>query len=136
MKELQDSFRQMSLDLQTRLASQKVSFHFNPPSAPHFGGIWERGVNSIKHALRCCMKERVVPEVVFQTVVTEVEGLMNSKPLGYASSDISDVDPITPNNMLLMGRRDPVLPFVSVDQREEIKSKKQWRHSQLIVHLF
>jgi len=38
-----------------------------------------------------------------------VEGILNSKPLGYASSEISDADPVTPN-LLLMGRRDAFLP--------------------------
>ncbi|XP_034559382.1 uncharacterized protein LOC117827042 isoform X1 [Notolabrus celidotus] len=37
------------------------------------------------------------------------EGIFNSKPSGYASSDIADPDPITPN-LLLTGRRDPSLP--------------------------
>ena len=40
------------------------------------------------------------------TVLIELEGIINSKPLGYTSSDIADPNPITPN-MLLMGRRDP-----------------------------
>ncbi|KAL2086010.1 hypothetical protein ACEWY4_019330 [Coilia grayii] len=37
------------------------------------------------------------------------EGILNSKPLGYASSDLANPDPITPN-LLLMDRRDALLP--------------------------
>lgn len=43
-----------------------------------------------------------VSEEVLRTVLTEVEGVLNSKPLSYTSSNISDFDPITPN-LLLMG---------------------------------
>lgn len=35
-----------------RLASEQIEWRFNPPSAPHFGGIWEAAVKSLKHHLR------------------------------------------------------------------------------------
>ncbi|XP_071962704.1 uncharacterized protein [Antedon mediterranea] len=133
-RELHECFKAMSPALQEKLAQQQVEFKFNPPNAPHFGGVWEREVKSVKNAIKCSLKDRVVTEVVLQTVIVEVEGLMNSKPLGYASSNVSDADPVTPN-VLLMGRRDPSLPF-SLVSPQEIKSKKQWRHSQLIIDLF
>ncbi|XP_033097261.1 uncharacterized protein LOC117101394 [Anneissia japonica] len=120
-RELHECFKAMSPELQAKLAHQQVEFKFNPPNAPHFGGIWEREIKSIKNAIKCCLKDRVVTEVVLQTVIVEVESLMNSKPLGYASSNISDSDPITPH-MLLMGRRDPALLFVSTNATEEICS--------------
>ncbi|XP_014667005.1 PREDICTED: 40S ribosomal protein S13-like isoform X1 [Priapulus caudatus] len=83
----------------------------------------------------CYLKDRVGTEVLLQTVLCVVEGLMNSKPLGYAWSNVADVDPITPN-MLLMGRRDSALPPVAFSQGEELGSRKQWRHVQLIVDSF
>lgn len=49
---------------------------------------------------------------VLRTVMVEIEGILNSKPLGYVSSDIADPDPITPN-LLLMGRYDASLPLVT-----------------------
>lgn len=42
--------------------------------------------------------------------------ILNSKPLGYVSSDIADPDPVTPN--FLMGRKDPSLPLVSYASSE------------------
>lgn len=44
----------------------------------------------------------------------EVESILNAKPLGYVSSDVADLDPVTPN-LLLMGRRDASLPQVLYD---------------------
>lgn len=68
------------------------------------------------------------------TVLIEVEGILNSKPLGYVSSDIADVDPITPN-MLLMGRRDASLPQAVYGTREKL-GRRKWRHSQVMADQF
>ncbi|KAJ7986669.1 hypothetical protein DPEC_G00342280 [Dallia pectoralis] len=53
--------------------------------------------------------QQTTSEVVLQTIMIKVEGIMNSKLLGYLSSNTADPDPITPN-LLTMGRRDASLP--------------------------
>ncbi|KAI4881937.1 hypothetical protein NFI96_005619, partial [Prochilodus magdalenae] len=68
------------------------------------------------------------------TVLIEVEGIINSKPLGYASSDISDPDPITPN-LLLMGRQDPATPQV-VYSETELLSRRRWRQCRVLADQF
>lgn len=108
-RELQEAFASLKPELQEQLAKQNIDFKFNPPHAPHFGGAWEREIKSIKASLQVVLKDLILSEEVLQTVLIEVEGIMNSKPLGYVSSDISDPDPVTPN-LLLMGRRDASLP--------------------------
>ncbi len=73
-------------------------------------------------------------EEVLRTVFVEIEGILNSKPLGYTSSDVADPDPVTPN-MLLMGRPDSSLPQV-IYPESELLSKRRWRHSQLLADQF
>ncbi len=124
----------MAPELQRQLAEQLIKFRYNPPSAPHFGGTWEREVKSVKTALRVILLEQYVPESVLQTLLVEVEGILNSKPLGYVSSDIADLDPVTPN-MLLMGRRDASLPQVLYDSNE-LLGKCRWQHSQVLADQF
>lgn len=114
-KELREAFKGMSPELQLQLAKQKVHFRFNPPGAPHFGGAWEWEMRSVKSALYVTVGAQSVTEEVLRTVLTEVEGILNSKPLGYLSSDVSDIDPVTPNH-LLMGRPDGSLPQVVYPQ--------------------
>ncbi|KAJ8016407.1 hypothetical protein DPEC_G00006900 [Dallia pectoralis] len=132
--ELHEAFKDLSPDLQAQLAGQKVSFHFNPPASPHFGGVWEREIRSVKTALYTTVGAQPVAEEVLRTVFIEVEGILNSKPLGYVSSDVTDLDPVTPN-LLLMGRLDGSLPQV-VYPESEILCKRQWRHSQVLSDHF
>ncbi len=131
--ELREAFKEMEPRLREQLASYQITFKMNPPAAPHFGGTWEREIRSVKSALRVVIGSQSVPEDVLQTVLIEVEGILNSKPLGYVSSDVADLDPVTPN-MLLMGRRDASLP--QVIYTPEPLSKRRWRHSQTIVDHF
>lgn len=73
-------------------------------------------------------------EEVLQTVLIEIEAILNSKPLGYVSADIADLDPITPN-CLLMGRPDGSLPQV-IYPVSELLGRRRWRHSQVLADRF
>ncbi|KAI7802687.1 hypothetical protein IRJ41_017135, partial [Triplophysa rosa] len=132
-RELREAFLNMESGLQTRLADYQIKFKFNPPSAPHFGGIWEREVRSIKNALQVAIGNQAVTEDLLSTVLEEVEGIVNAKPLGYVSTDIADIDPITPN-LLLMGQRDTSLPQVTYAPGE--MGRRRWRHCQSIIDQF
>lgn len=133
-RELQSAFENMAPELQEQLAKQTIKFNFNPPHAPHFGGAWERDFRSVKSALQVVLKDQVVAEEVLLTTLIEVEGILNSKPLGYASSDVADPDPITPN-LLLMGRRDAALPQAIYGPHDAL-SNRRWKHSQVISDHF
>lgn len=133
-RELREAFAELSPALQEHLAPQKIAFHFNPPAAPHFGGAREREIRSVKSALHVIVGAQPVTEEVLRTVLTEVEGILNSKPLGYVSSDASDPDPVTPN-VLLMGRPDGSLPQVVYPENELI-SRRSWKHSQVLADHF
>lgn len=63
-------------------------------------------------------------------MLIEVEAILNSKPLGYVPSDVSDPDPVTPN-CLLMGWPDSSLPQV-VYAKNELLSRRRWKHAQVL----
>lgn len=71
---------------------------------------------------------------MLSTVLIEVEGILNSKPLGYESSDLADPDLITPN-LLLMGRRDSFLPQAVYGSRD-LLGRRRWKHSQVFADHF
>ncbi|KAJ8347082.1 hypothetical protein SKAU_G00284830 [Synaphobranchus kaupii] len=133
-KELREAFEALEPAHQEQVAEQCITFKFNPPLAPHFGEAWEREIKSVKASLQVVLKDHIVSEEVLSTVLIEVEGILNSKPLGYASSDLADPDPITPN-LLLMGRQDSSLPQ-AVYSSSDLLGRRRWKHSQVLADHF
>ena len=113
------------------LSPLKIRWHFNPPSAPHFGGAWERLVSSVKRALTITLGNTLVTNSVLRTAVVEVEGVLNSRPLTHNSPDPSDFSALTPNHFIL-GRADSALPPVACEDRE-INSRRRWRQCQVLT---
>lgn len=79
-----------------RLTAKFVcSWHFNHPSAPHFGGLWEAAVKSTKSLLVRTMGAHSWSLEEFTTILYRVEAALNSRPLTPLSSDPNELDCLT-----------------------------------------
>ncbi|XP_041451825.1 uncharacterized protein LOC121405267 [Drosophila obscura] len=119
-------------DIASFLTSQEINWHFIPQSAPHFGGIWETGVRSIKHHLRRVIGSSALTFEEYSSVLTQIEGLLNSRPL-CAPSDHS-LDPLNPAHFLT-GQPHMSVPepsFLDVN----INRLQRWRQLQAKVQGF
>ena len=94
----------------------------------------EREVRSVKTILRVVLGTQIVPEEVLYTTIVEIEATLNSRPLGYVSSDAGDLDPVTPSH-LLMARPDGSKPQ-AIYPEAELLSRRRWRHSQIMADQF
>ena len=97
-------------ELETTLGSHGVVWKFIPKKAPWFGGFWERLIGLTKNCLRKVLGRSHVSLPVLQTMVVEVEAVLNDRPLTYTSSEVDDPQPLTPAH-LLYGRTITRLPY-------------------------
>ncbi len=88
-------------NVQDELTRQQIQWHFNPAGAPHFGGLWEAGVKSIKHHLHRVIGSARLTYEEFQTFIIQIEGILNSRPLIPASTDPADLSVLTPAHFLI-----------------------------------
>nr|CAI5845761.1 unnamed protein product [Callosobruchus analis] len=77
-----------------------IKWIFIPPYTPNHGGLWEAAVKSMKHHLLRTIKGNVTYEE-FNTLIIQVEGILNSRPLFALSSDPNDLAPVTPSHFLI-----------------------------------
>ncbi|XP_059350981.1 uncharacterized protein LOC130687583 [Daphnia carinata] len=122
-------------ELQTLMACQQIEWHFSPPHGPHFGGVWERIVQSCKRAMKTSIGNCLVTDQVLRTVIAEVAALLNARPLTHLSVDPEDPDPLTPNHFLYGGAR-PYFTLQLADVEDINVTNKQYRQSQAILQHF
>ena len=84
-----------------QLLQQNIVWKMNPPIAPHFGGLWERIIQTEKRNLPIILGSQQLKAETFQTIVTETEGILNSRPITYVSSVNNDEEAPTPKHFIL-----------------------------------
>ena len=102
------------------LVKKGMKWKFNPPSAPHYGGAWERLVRSFKHVFYAVLGKRLLTDEILATTFCLVEQSLNAQPLVPASADATNLDALTPNHFLL-GTSGSILPShqqADVDHRK------------------
>ncbi|XP_046548997.1 uncharacterized protein LOC124258978 [Haliotis rubra] len=119
------------------LLKLNIIWKFNPPSASHMGGVWERLIRSVRGVLNPLLQEysQRLDDELYRTLLCEVESILNSRPLTTMSSDPSDVEPLTPNH-LLMVRSSAYIPPPGVFQASDVYARRRWRRVQYLAELF
>ncbi|XP_075252053.1 uncharacterized protein LOC142344350 [Convolutriloba macropyga] len=107
--------------IRLQMDQQKFQGTFNPPLAPHFGGVWERLIQTAKRSLLIVLGSQKPTLSVFQTDVAEAEAILNSRPLTHVGCSISDEGPLTPNHFFL--RRPHICLKFLVNSSQRFSSK-------------
>ena len=84
--------------IQDQTANKGVKWCFNPPLAPHFGGVHEAMIKAAKKAIRAILSNADINDEELMTTFIGVEALLNSRPLTYQSADSKDAILLTPNH--------------------------------------
>ncbi|XP_071141981.1 uncharacterized protein [Mytilus edulis] len=93
-----------------------TTWKFIPKRAPWYGGFWERLIGLTKNCIKKVLGRSLIQIELLRTIVTEVEAILNDRPLKYVSSDPLD-EPLTPSH-LLYGRRITSLPYPTNQELE------------------
>jgi hypothetical protein len=81
--------------------ARRITWHFIPPHAPEFGGLWEAAVKSVKFHIVRQLGQALLTFEEFQTVLKKIAAILNSRPLFPESEDINDYSAITPAHFLI-----------------------------------
>ena len=119
------------------LAKRKITWNFNPPHAPHRGGVWERVVGLFKKTLLGISKGDVLHFDTFVTAVVEAEGILNRRPLTHISTDPRDMEALTPNHLLcpaILHKQEK--PEVEAIKDAAVDARSAWRRAQARINSF
>ncbi|XP_062703662.1 uncharacterized protein LOC134286107 [Aedes albopictus] len=108
--ELARQIRSINGTLAATITNYRTQWKFNPPYAPHMGGVWERLVRSVKRALSSLLTDRNPDDETLATALAEVESLVNSHPLTYLPLESEEHEALTPNHFLLLSSSGVVQP--------------------------
>ena len=107
-KEVRELWR--SPRLSEYLSLRSVKWKFIVELAPWHGGMWERLIRSTKRCLKKVIGRAMLTYNELYTLLVEVEGVINSRPLTYVSDDTDGIAyPLTPAQ-LINGRNLNILP--------------------------
>ena len=108
-KNFKGAQRELSHALQTlnqkrihnELIAKKIEWVFIPPLSPWMNGAVAAVLKLSKGILKAISRDRLFKEEDLSTYLSEVEAVLNNRPLTSISDDITDLEPLTPNHFLI-----------------------------------
>lgn len=134
-KEIKEAFKNWNNSSEVRNAflARHIEWQFNPPTASHMGGVWERQIRTVRKVLNVVLKDVVLDDERLDTVLCQVESIVNGRPLTPVSDDARDAEALTPNHLLLL--RSGPQALTNQSRKEDVFGRR-WRHAQLLADLF
>ena len=113
-----------------------IDFKMNVPAASHMGGVWERQIRTVRSVLFSLLASngRQLDNESLQTLMCEVESIVNSRPLTV--NQLADPDspaPLTPNHLLTMKSKVLLAPPGTFEPAD-IYARKRWRRVQHLAN--
>ena len=103
------SFIQGGEALENSFVSDEFSEHLRvnnirhiriPLFSPWMGALWERLIRTVKSCLHKTIGRSILNYFDMITLLSDIQNVINSRPLSYFSSTSNDLTPLTPNSFL------------------------------------
>lgn len=125
------------VQVQNFCTTNHITWKFIAERAQWWGGFWERLIRTVKNCLRKTLGKNCFSFEQLTTILSEVEAVVNSRPLTYLSSDAADKEVLTPSHFLC-GRRIVALSQTNDSSTFVNRSEtlRWWKHKQRNVNDF
>ena len=126
-RELKTS-EEFSRQLHNCAAKTPFQWHFIPPNSPYFGGLWVAGFKSLKYHWKRIVGNALLTFEEFDTLLTQVETYLNSRPLIALSNEPNDPSYLSPGHFLID------VPLTSLPEPDftntTLNSLSRWQRAQ------
>lgn len=125
-------------EIRAKLRKEGIDWLLNPPSGSHIEGIWERQIKSITKILAGLMEHYAdrLDEESFQTLMCEVEAVINTRPLTLVSGEPDALERLTPSHLLTTKSTAILPPPLGKFQKNDVYMRRRWRRVQYLANLF
>ena len=136
LQEMYDFLSEQSVvgEISDFCSTQNIQWKFIPERAPHFGGLWEAAVKSMKFHFKRVIGDTKLDFEELTTVLTQIESCLNSRPLTSLPTHDDGIEALTPGHFLI-GQSLESIPDSSFSYRS-FSLLKRWDLCQSIVHHF
>jgi len=119
-------------DVQNYATNKGIKWTFIVELAPWMGGMYERLVGLVKRSLRKTLGKRLITNIQLQTLVKEIEAVINSRPLVYVGDDIDSSITITPAHLISPNKQPSAYSTPEGDSSDEEYQPTQSTESKLL----
>ena len=115
---VEEAWQLSNPDTQSYLANEGIKWSFVIELAPWMGGFYGRLSGLVKQSHRKSIGKLCLTMVQLETVVKEIEAVVNSRPLVYAGADFSSGFTLTPGDFLSFNPKTGVPSLAKVRQQD------------------
>ena len=105
-----------------------------PPKSPWMVGAMEAVVKITKRCLKAVVNDRLLHEEALHALLLEIESIVNSRPLTSVSENTNDLEPLTPNRILI-GQSSPNTNFANITEKN-VSSRAKWKSVQAVAKMY
>ncbi|XP_054711322.1 uncharacterized protein LOC129220912 [Uloborus diversus] len=114
------------------LTKERTQWKYIIERAAWWGGFYERLVKSVKECLRKVIGKALLTFEEMTTLLTEVETVLNSRPLSYTYNEIDEPEALTPLHFLNYAKNDHSYPvhfsdLIAKTSPDQLRRRKEYQ---------